>query len=222
MAEAERHFQQGESAYKDHIYKGALREFLLAYAISRLPEMLINVAAASESLGRPDEAMLFLSRYLQERPAAADREEVRAQISRLSGLPVQLVPDPVVPPRAPTARSVTPAAPRMPSSKWPPAGAIALFGGGAAMLIIGGALGGAALSAAKNLESSRRFDADLFQHGNRLDAAGITADVIGGTALLAGAAWGAAWLVRRRSGPAGPTDIVVTPAGLGLAMSGGF
>ena len=77
---------------------------------------------------------------------------------------------------------------------------LALAGGGAALLLFGVALGGAALSASHQVESSSRYDPDLFQRGDRLDAAGIPLDVLGGAALIAGVTWGGVWFLRHRGG----------------------
>src|SRR5579872_253566 len=52
--EAKGHFQRGAAAYKAGSYREAHDEFLQAYNLTHLQDLLYNLAVAAEHMGRPD------------------------------------------------------------------------------------------------------------------------------------------------------------------------
>lgn len=214
---AKGHFDKGAALYEQGRYREAEEEFLQAYDLSRLPDLLFNLAKSAERQGRPEAARAYLERYLRERPQAPDRPQIEADIERLRRL---------APPQPPSAAPVTTAAPAataQPSlwSKLPPWPALALGGGGVVLLVTGIALGGAALSAQGEVNGTKdgaTFPRSVDDRGRALSGAAIAFDVIGVAALGAGAVWTGLWLWQKKH----PPRAALLPQGPGLQLVGRF
>ena len=92
-ADARLHFDQAQAAYVGHHYPDAAREFLAAYALTPMPEMLYNAAAAWQMRAKAEgdraaaiAAVDLYRRYLQAAPAAADRDRVESSIAALEAM----------------------------------------------------------------------------------------------------------------------------------------
>lgn len=96
-----------------------------------------------------------------------------------------------------------------------------MAGGGAALLVVGIGLGGAALAAHRQVQSAPEgtlFDLELHRRGQALGSAAIAFDVIGAAALGAGVVWTGLWLYQRR--PA--SQALLVPIGPVLFLTGRF
>src|SRR6185369_18058762 len=70
---ARRHFESGAAYLQQSDNENALREFQAAYALSKRPELLLNIATVYERMGKPKEAADSLTRYLEESPKSPER-----------------------------------------------------------------------------------------------------------------------------------------------------
>lgn len=87
LGEAKIHYDSGAAYYAGGHFEEAVREFKAAYELSRRPAILFNLARAETKLGREEEAIKYLKRYLDESPDAADAPSVRSEIeAREKGL----------------------------------------------------------------------------------------------------------------------------------------
>jgi hypothetical protein len=77
-------FAQGLRLFVSGDARGAEREWQAGYAFRHDPAFLVRIGEAEEREAAPAEAVRSYERYLRESPAAADREEIEARISRLS------------------------------------------------------------------------------------------------------------------------------------------
>src|SRR5262245_42813752 len=77
------HFESGASYLKQSDNENALREFQAAYALSKRPALLLNIANVYERMGKPKEAVDTLTKYLEEDPKTTDRVTVETRISNL-------------------------------------------------------------------------------------------------------------------------------------------
>lgn len=232
--QAKLHFERGTTAYKAGRYQEAHDEFLQSYNQAGLPDLLYNLAVTAERMGRPDLAVGYLEKYLTGHPP--DRQNIESELRRLRRRGGKELDQDLAgrTPAPEPARITAPSAPAEPIHKapvpltgevgqrrGPPVAALALLGGGAAVLAVGIGLGVGAASAASELNSlpsGMPYNKDLERRGKALEAAGIALDVLGGVALGAGAAWTGVWAYRNRRG----ARVSVVPAGLGLGLAGGF
>jgi tetratricopeptide (TPR) repeat protein len=81
--EARRHFDQGEAFYGVGEYRAALAEYLAAYQIEPLPELLFNVAQAARFVGERKQALDYYRRYLDADPKGRASDEARVHIAAL-------------------------------------------------------------------------------------------------------------------------------------------
>jgi tetratricopeptide (TPR) repeat protein len=210
LAQAKAHYARGKAHFERGDLESARAEFAESYRLSGRPDLLFNLAVVAERQDNPAEAAAYLERYLEQRPGARDAKAVRRHIERLReqaqrraaekpkapAAPPEQAPPPRV--EVPLSRPVlVPVPPPRPERRLPPWPALALLGGGVALVAIGAGLGGGAQATAREVE--RRFDPDLDQRGRSLEAAGITFDVLGGLCLATGAVWTGLWLYRRPS-----------------------
>ncbi len=87
------HYARGLELAGQADYEAALREFTEAYAVSPHFAVLYNIGQAEFALGRPQEAIESLSRYLrdgQEQIPPTRRQDVQAQIALLESLFAEL------------------------------------------------------------------------------------------------------------------------------------
>ncbi len=105
-AEAEAHFRTGETHYNLAEYDDAIREFKVAYELSKEPLLLFNLAQAYRLKGDCGQAVRFYRTYLrlapadgQNRPAAEQLLATLGDCSTRSGKP-EPTPLPPVPERS--------------------------------------------------------------------------------------------------------------------------
>lgn len=80
-SDAKIHFQAGRSYYDAERWEDAAREFDEAYRLSKLPELLLDLARAETHLGREESAIAHLEAYVTARPDADDVGAIRAEIA---------------------------------------------------------------------------------------------------------------------------------------------
>lgn len=209
LEKARRLWESGMIYYDTKDYQKAKSEFQNAYDISHLPDFLINLAQTSAKLDQPGDALKYLETYVQECPGAPDAPLARQRIEDLRI--AQAIKEGEKPPPAPV--------------RLPPKPALALMGSGAALLIIGAGLGGAAIAAGKHVGNPANhntvFNIDLQnaeRRGRALEGAAIAFDVLGALALVSGAAWTASWLYEQKTG----LSLALSPRLGGFALSGSF
>lgn len=99
-------FEQGRAAYQDARYEEALDLFTRAYALSKRPQLLNNIAQAADRLRLDAQALNAYERYLAEVPDAENRPAVENRIAALKSV---LESQREVPTPAQTARAAEPA-----------------------------------------------------------------------------------------------------------------
>jgi|SRR5579871_290818 len=139
------HYQAGASYYQEARYEDALREFSEAYRLSKKPPLLFNVSLCQERLGRLDDAIASLERYLAEDPNTPDRGVVEARLrtfreqkAKATPPPPPQVTAPVAPPPPPPVEK-----PRRRIVTW-------VVGSAGILLIAGGAVAQAVASSKHN------------------------------------------------------------------------
>lgn len=199
LSEARKHFDSAQLFYEDGHYELARDEFSIAYQLSRLPDLLYNLAMTSEKLGDRQGAISYLERYLADRPDAEDAQTIRADIAALRSAP----PEPAQP-RTVSIRTERTDQQRQHGPSLLPG--VILLGGGAVLALVGGGLGGGALAAAHSVQSQQDMDLpfgpDLQAtqaRGMAMSTAGITLDVIGAAAMIGGLAWTMVWVNHRNA-----------------------
>lgn len=81
--EARTFFERGVEMFRRRRYEAALQAFTAAYNFARLPEVIYNLAVASERVGHTQDAIDFYREYLRARPNGPDRVMVERTIERL-------------------------------------------------------------------------------------------------------------------------------------------
>jgi hypothetical protein len=148
---ARRHFESGAAYLQQSDNENALREFQAAYALSKRPALLLNIANVYERMGKLKDAVDALTKYLAEDPKAADRTTQETRIANLKkridsgeGAPPPAPSGSAAPVLAPTPQpsaSTSPASPPAPTETPKPArapnhtGAFVAFGVGGASAI---------------------------------------------------------------------------------------
>jgi tetratricopeptide (TPR) repeat protein len=116
------HFESGAAYLKQSDNENALREFQAAYALSKRPALLLNIANVYERMGKPSEAVGALSKYLDEDPKTPDRTTVETRITNLkkrAEQPSSTPPPPSASAAPPIASAAPPPAPSAPRSMEP-------------------------------------------------------------------------------------------------------
>lgn len=85
--EARIFFERGVAMFRRRRYDAALQAFTAAYSFARLPEVIYNLAVASERTGHDQDAIDYYREYLRARPDGADRRLVERQIETLRARP---------------------------------------------------------------------------------------------------------------------------------------
>jgi tetratricopeptide (TPR) repeat protein len=83
VVEARSVFAAGQVAFDDGRYADALGYFQRSYALSRLPELLFNIALCQDRLRDDDAAVASYRRYIYEMPRASNRPEVERRLEAL-------------------------------------------------------------------------------------------------------------------------------------------
>ncbi|MFO0608611.1 MAG: hypothetical protein U0324_35925 [Polyangiales bacterium] len=211
--EARRLYQQGVAAFDARDFATALARFQQAYVQMQRPELLVNVAATFEQLGRPTDALETYRRYLALAPEAPDRPAIEARVARLAATPSAPPPAPPPPPPPSVVTRPPPSPPPATRAPAPPVWPWVLVGGGAAVAAAGVVL--LALPGDpgrdRSIESERAY----------LDAVARreTFAVAGGVALGVGVAAAAAGVVGLALRPS-PSRTALTLSGAALAGGG--
>jgi tetratricopeptide (TPR) repeat protein len=199
-AEALALFEQGRAAYRDGQFAESVKLFTKAYALQPEPVLLYNLARSQEGLGDYPAAVDAYERYLAQAKDVKDRGSIEQRVATLrksiaekerlgrerdeaERAKEQAKPRPAGEGGEPTAQTASP-------SPWP----WALVGVGAAGVVVGGILGGLALSknssadgAPSQLEASDgRSSAEGLALGSTI--AFIAGGAIAGVGLILGIA----------------------------------
>lgn len=81
--EARVFFERGVAMFRRRRYDAALQAFTAAYNFARLPEVVYNLAVASERTGHLQDAIDYYREYLRARPDGPDRAHVERKIAEL-------------------------------------------------------------------------------------------------------------------------------------------
>jgi hypothetical protein len=81
--QARLHFDVAAGYYERGEYESALHEFRSAYQLSRRPELQYNLALCYQQLGRLDEAITALERYLSEVTDIENRANLEVRLANL-------------------------------------------------------------------------------------------------------------------------------------------
>ncbi len=81
--EARTFFERGVAMFRRRRFDAALQAFTAAYNFARLPEVVYNLAVASERTNQRQDAIDYYREYLRMRPDGADRAHVERRIAAL-------------------------------------------------------------------------------------------------------------------------------------------
>jgi hypothetical protein len=119
---AGKHFSAAQDAFGARHYKTAATEFEAAYAITKDPVLLYNVAESWEKAGDGHQAVANYKAYLKEQPTAQDKAEVQKRIKAIEAknykIASQSAPGDTPPSTATTTAPTTP--PPSPPPATPP------------------------------------------------------------------------------------------------------
>jgi hypothetical protein len=106
-----RAYKVGLDFYKREEWDKAIEQFDAGYKASPQAVFLFNIAQAHSKAGRPDQALLFYRRYLNEAPNAPNRADVEGRVAALEKQlgPAAALPQLAVPADAPAADAPEPA-----------------------------------------------------------------------------------------------------------------
>lgn len=78
-----RAYKVGLDFYKREEWDKAIEQFDAGYKAAPQAVFLFNIAQAQNKAGRPEQALIYYRRYLQEAPAAPNRADVEGRIATL-------------------------------------------------------------------------------------------------------------------------------------------
>lgn len=106
-----RAYKTGLDFYKREEWDKAIEQFDAGYKASPQAVFLFNIAQAHNKAGRPDQALAYYRRYLNEAPNAPNRTDVEGRVAALEKQlgPAASLPQLVVPQDALTADAPEPA-----------------------------------------------------------------------------------------------------------------
>jgi tetratricopeptide (TPR) repeat protein len=84
-AEARTFFLRGVAMFRRHRYDAALAAFTAAYRFAQLPEVVYNLAVASERTSHTQDAIDYYREYLRARPTDPGRAAIEHHIEELRG-----------------------------------------------------------------------------------------------------------------------------------------
>ena len=111
-----RHFESGVAYLQESDYENALKAFDKAYALSKRPAILLNIATVHERRGDSKAAIEALKRYLEVAPEGEEAQSVKNRITNLEKR-LEAAPPPAATP-TPTPAPASPAPP--PTATTPP------------------------------------------------------------------------------------------------------
>ncbi|WP_096334398.1 tetratricopeptide repeat protein [Nannocystis exedens] len=219
---------QAIERFKARDYDAAVRLFEEAYAIDKVPNYLFNIGRVYEEKGDIRAAVDYYQRFVKEPGVEIEARDLALQRLRvLKGIlqetdPAEAKPAPAAPAPAPVAEGPkpepAPVKPAAPDPKWRTmklAGA-GLLGVGGGALLVGGVLGGLALSKQSQLDATHDFAArqDLKRDGERL-ALATDVLIIGGAVLaLTGVVLVAVGVSKGKSSAVAERRVLPTGTGL--------
>jgi tetratricopeptide (TPR) repeat protein len=209
-------YERGTAHYNLGEWRPALDDFKEAYRLKRDPAFLFNLAQCYRQLGEPAQAQLEYRAYLREAPEAPNRAEVeRLVVSMDEAVKAQKAQEPPTGTKPPRDASVagagtgaTSAAAAAPVSAPAPLAAaiplvnrersrdghakrvagIVLLAGGAATIALGGAFVGLAKAANDDAGARGVYDPRAEDRRDAFQTADAVCFVVGGAAVVAGAA----------------------------------
>jgi hypothetical protein len=112
---AKRHYLAGKEASTRGDHEAAVREYILAYDITKDPTLFKQIGAAYEAQGKKLEATIYYRRFLAEAKPGAEVEDVKARLVVLEGhapatAPAAREPLPPEPPKLPPPETEEPPA----------------------------------------------------------------------------------------------------------------
>jgi tetratricopeptide (TPR) repeat protein len=116
---ARRHFESGVAYLQQSNYEDALREFQSSYALSKRPELLLNIANVYERMGKLQEAVDALTKFLELQPATPERGTHETRIANLKKRIEEQKPAPAPTASASAAPAKAPAPAPPPPSRAP-------------------------------------------------------------------------------------------------------
>ncbi|MDB4964837.1 MAG: hypothetical protein JWN44_526 [Myxococcales bacterium] len=108
VRDARMHYDRGMAHYELGEFKSAVDEFKQAYALSKAPGLLFNLAQASRLAKDYEPALHFYRSYLRVRPDAPNRDDVERRITELEPIVEAHRRAEVDRPPTPAPRAVTP------------------------------------------------------------------------------------------------------------------
>jgi tetratricopeptide (TPR) repeat protein len=87
LSQARQHFDQGSNFFKQGNFRAALTEYESAYKLVPKPVVLLSIADCYQYLGEYKEAVIYLKRYIKEKPDAQDIDQVKQRIKTLESKP---------------------------------------------------------------------------------------------------------------------------------------
>lgn len=184
--EAARHFEAALEHYRTGKYRDALGELEEAYSLDPTGKDLVyNLAVVSEKLGRFDDAIHYLTRYLELETDPKELERTRDVIRRLEGARAELAPRSSAPPAPPCpAPAQTPAPPPGKLDEW----VYATAGLSVAALLVGTVFGVRAIARDPRGESTGEGVSidDLESRVSEAEDLATVADIAFAVGLLSG------------------------------------
>jgi hypothetical protein len=93
-------YQRGKERYEAAEYEGALEDFLDAYNAMPNPGVYISISSSYEKLGRFQEAVDYLEKYVEEKPNAGNIVTIKEKLEELKATPgnvhIVFVPEGVI------------------------------------------------------------------------------------------------------------------------------
>ncbi|MFH0899056.1 MAG: tetratricopeptide repeat protein [Pseudomonadota bacterium] len=83
MRKARAHYKQGKAFHDEGAYDLAIEEYVLAYQLARLPELLFNIAQAYRLKGDTRKAVEYYRRYLEQEPEGRGSDQARIYIAKI-------------------------------------------------------------------------------------------------------------------------------------------
>lgn len=206
------HYDSALTHWESKEWDRARSDFQNAYNITKLPDLLINLALVSKKQGKLNDSIGYLEAYIENCPNAPDLDKARQKIDELKiAIAIEAGKNPT----------------RTVKASLPPTPAIALMATGAGLLIMGIGLGSAALVNSHEVSSpdnrTKWWTQDLQAletAGQRMATAAYTFDAIGVAALTAGVIWTGVFYAQGNTG----LSLAIGPksGGLGAVVLGRF
>jgi tetratricopeptide (TPR) repeat protein len=209
-----RHFESGVAYLQESDYENALKAFEKAYALSKRPAILLNIATVHERKGDLKAAIEALKRYLEVAPNSEEAQSVKNRIANLekrleaSPPPAETPPPAATPPPTttsapastptppPTAPAPSPAAESTPPNRIPAYIALSIGGLSAAGAVLTGILAQSEYGNAED-ECKPNCSDDQLSTGRTM---AVTSTILTGVAVV-GVGIGAALLFTGGSEP---------------------